>query len=55
MLYRIEITTTEQVTIERESAEEAEAYARKMEREANEHHHHGEKTTVRAVHVPYAK
>ena len=55
MLYRLEIMTTEQMTIERESMEEAEAYARQKEKEYNSHAHHGEKTTIKVVYVPYSK
>lgn len=55
MLYRIEIVTTSHTTIEAESPKEAAEYAQNLEQEANSHHHHGEKTTAKAVFVPYSK
>ncbi len=55
MLFRIEIVTTSHVTIERPSEKEAVEYAENLEREANSHHHHGEKTTAKAIYVPYTK
>lgn len=55
MLFRLEITTTEQLTIERDSREEAEAKARQIEEEAQQHAHHGEKTTVKVVQVLHSR
>lgn len=55
MLYRLEIVTEDQMTIERPTQQEAEDYARAMEKEMNSHYHHGEKTIIKVVHVPYAK
>lgn len=53
MLFSLEIVTVDQLTIERNSKKEALKYAKAMEQDFNRDHHHGEKTTVKVVYVPY--
>lgn len=55
MLYRIVMVTESHETIERDCLEDAQEYAREMEREVNDHSHHGVKTMVKVVYVPYSK
>lgn len=52
MLYRIQIVTTEQVSVEVDSEDEARAKADAYVAERAKHHHHGEK--VVAVVTPAA-
>lgn len=49
MVFRIKLVTTDYVTIERRSVKEAKAEAKELAKEANSHHHHGEKTTAEVV------
>lgn len=51
MLYRLEFTTINTMTIEVDSDEEAQTKAKSYETQHNQHHHHGEKTSVIAVKV----
>lgn len=53
MLFRIETVTVDYITIERPSRKEAQEYAKSLEKDYNQEHHHGEKTTVKVVYVPY--
>lgn len=59
MLYRIDMTTTQRMTIEAASEAEAQTKADEMVKEINSHHHHGEETTALVTHVvthvPYSK
>ena len=49
MLYLVELTTIERVTIQAGSSQEAAERARQMAYDANLNNHHGEVTTVRVV------
>jgi hypothetical protein len=51
MLFSIQIVTVDHVTIERDSLQEAQEYAKALEQDFNRDHHHGEKTTAKATPV----
>lgn len=53
VLYRIDIITTESVTVDVDTEKEAQEKAAKWVAERNAKHHHGERTKATIVHVPY--
>jgi len=55
MLYKIIITTVEEMTVEVDDFWEANKKARDIANERNAEHHHGERTSAIAVPVPGQK